>query len=92
MNYCHVTYKLTTAVNEQLTYILFVYLCVMHYIKGVPSAESSRSVRVWGRVLVANLTLTCAMRGDRDSNPGPSGHRRETFVLCTTYLAEKMRT
>ena len=31
---------------------------------------------VWGRVLVASLTLACAMRGDRDSNPGPSGHRR----------------
>ena len=31
---------------------------------------------VWGRVLVASLTITCAMRGDRDSNSGPSGHRR----------------
>ena len=31
---------------------------------------------VWGRVSVASLTLACAMRGDRDSNPGPSGHRR----------------
>ena len=29
-----------------------------------------------GRVSVANLTLACAMRGDHDSNPGPSGHRR----------------
>ena len=43
---------------------------------GVPSAESSRSVRGLGRVSVASLTLACAMRGDRDSNPGPSGHRR----------------
>ena len=32
---------------------------------------------VWGRVSVASLTLACAMRGDRDSNPGPSGHRRK---------------
>ena len=31
---------------------------------------------VWGRVSVASLTLACAMRGDRDSNLGPSGHRR----------------
>ena len=31
---------------------------------------------VWGRVSVASLTLACAMRGDRDSNPEPSGHRR----------------
>ena len=31
---------------------------------------------VWGRVLVASLTLACAMRGDRDSNPRPSGHSR----------------
>ena len=42
---------------------------------------------VWGKVSVASLTLTyamrgnrftlaCAMRGDHDSNPGPSGHRR----------------
>ena len=29
---------------------------------------------VWGRVSVACLTLACAMRGDRDSNPGhPDG-------------------
>ena len=29
---------------------------------------------VWGRVLVASLTLACAMRGDRDLNPGhPDG-------------------
>jgi len=25
-------------------------------------------------VSVASLTLACAMRGDRDSNPGPSGN------------------
>ena len=31
---------------------------------------------VWGRVSVASLTLACAMRGDRNSNPRPSGHRR----------------
>ena len=29
---------------------------------------------VWGRVSVASLTLACAMRGDYDSNPGPSDH------------------
>jgi len=38
---------------------------------------------VWGRVLMASLTLACAMRGDRDSNPGPSGHRREDSTACT---------
>jgi len=31
---------------------------------------------VWGRVLVASLILACAMQGDCDLNPGPSGHRR----------------
>ncbi|XP_066331126.1 protein-L-isoaspartate O-methyltransferase-like isoform X4 [Miscanthus floridulus] len=39
---------------------------------------------VWGRVLVASLTLACAMRGDRDSNPGPSGHRRWQGRLART--------
>jgi len=36
--------------------------------------------RVWGRVSVASLTPACAMRGDRDSNPGPSGHRRLNYI------------
>ena len=31
---------------------------------------------VWGRVSVASLTLACAMRGDRDSNLGPSDARK----------------
>ncbi|XP_066370530.1 uncharacterized protein [Miscanthus floridulus] len=46
---------------------------------------------VWGRVSVASLTLACAMRGDRDSNPGPSGHRRRRRLLndeVLTSLAE----
>ncbi|XP_066321806.1 serine/threonine-protein kinase 12-like isoform X3 [Miscanthus floridulus] len=34
---------------------------------------------VWERVSVASLTLACAMRGDRDSNPEPSSHRRNSF-------------
>ena len=38
--------------------------------------------RVWGRVSVASLTLACAMRGDRDSNPGPS--------MCLLYMHFKL--
>ena len=42
-----------------------------------PKACSKHAFKwVWGRVSVASLTLAYAMRGDRDSNPGPSGHRR----------------
>jgi hypothetical protein len=42
--------------------------------RGIPSAESSRSVQGLGKgVSVASLTLAYAMRGDCDSNPGPSG-------------------
>ena len=39
---------------------------------------------VWGRVSVASLTLACAMRGDRDSNPGPSGHNY--FFSMTVFF------
>jgi len=38
--------------------------------KDVPSAERSRSVRGLGK------GVSGKQRGDRDSNPGPSGHRR----------------
>jgi hypothetical protein len=42
--------------------------------RGIPSAESSRSVRGLGKgVSVASLTLAYAMRVDCDSNLGPSG-------------------
>ena len=33
---------------------------------------------VWGRVLAASLTLACAMRGDRDSNPSKQNYRVKT--------------
>ena len=36
---------------------------------------------VWRRVSVASLTLACAMRGDCDSNPGPSGHAVRLYRL-----------
>jgi hypothetical protein len=36
---------------------------------------------VWGRVSVASITLACAMRGDRDSNPGPSGQAVRLYRL-----------
>ena len=42
---------------------------------------------VWEKVLVASLTLACAIRGDRDSNPGPSGHKTLTeFVEGQTII------
>jgi hypothetical protein len=42
--------------------------------RGIPSAESSRSVRGLGKgVSVASLTLAYAMRVDYDSYLGPSG-------------------
>jgi len=44
--------------------------------RAYPVQRAPALCGVWGRVLVASLTLACAMRGDRDSNPGPSGHRR----------------
>ena len=45
-------------------------------IKGAyPVQRAPALCGVWGRVSVASLTLACAMRGDCDSNPGPSGHR-----------------
>ncbi|GJM91574.1 hypothetical protein PR202_ga07957 [Eleusine coracana subsp. coracana] len=37
---------------------------------------------VWGRVSAAGLTPACAMRGDRGSNPGPVGYRREVMVVA----------
>ena len=50
----------------------------MAYFKGAyPVQRAPALCGVWGRVLVASLTLACAMRGDRDSNPGPSDHRRK---------------
>ncbi|XP_066394358.1 uncharacterized protein [Miscanthus floridulus] len=48
--------------------------------RAYPVQRASALCRVWGRVSVASLTLACAMRGDRDSNPGPSGHRRDQQV------------
>ena len=44
--------------------------------RAYPVQRAPALCGVWGRVSVASLTLACAMRGDRDSNPGPSGHRR----------------
>ena len=38
---------------------------------------------VWGRVLVASLTLACAMRGDRDSNLGPELKRKNKLFILT---------
>ena len=46
------------------------------YLRVYPVQRAPALCGVWGRVSVASLTLACAMRGDRDSNPGPSGHRR----------------
>jgi len=43
---------------------------------------------VWGRVLVASLTLSCAMRGDRDSNPGPSGDQLKLNVSRYVCILE----
>ena len=49
----------------------------LYALKGAyPVQRAPTMYGVWGRVLVASLTIACAMRGDRDSNPGPSGHRR----------------
>ena len=44
--------------------------------RAYPVQRTPALCGVWGRVSVASLTLACAMRGDCDSNPGPSGHRR----------------
>ena len=44
--------------------------------RAYPVQRAPALCGVWGRVSMASLTLACAMRGDRDSNPGPSGHRR----------------
>ena len=44
--------------------------------RAYPVQRAPALCGVWGRVSAASLTLACAMRGDRDSNPGPSGHRR----------------
>ena len=44
--------------------------------RAYPVQRAPALCGVWRRVSVASLTLACAMRGDRDSNPGPSGHRR----------------
>ena len=45
--------------------------------RAYPVQRAPALCGVWRRMLVASPTLACAMRGDRDSNPGPSGHRRE---------------
>jgi hypothetical protein len=45
-------------------------------LKGRTQCRAPALCGVWGRVSVASLTLAYAMRGDRDLNPGPSGHRR----------------
>ena len=56
--------------------------CPVYFARGpigrraYPVQRAPALCGVWGRVSVASLTLACAMRGDRDSNPGPSGHRR----------------
>ena len=50
---------------------------VIRLIEGVyPVQRAPALCGVWERVSVASLTLACAIRGDRDSNPRPSGHRR----------------
>ena len=43
--------------------------------RAYPVQRAPALCGVWGRVSVASLTHACAMRGDRDSNRGPSGHR-----------------
>ncbi|XP_066387930.1 uncharacterized protein [Miscanthus floridulus] len=48
--------------------------------RAYPAQRAPALCGVWGRVSVASLTLACAMRGDRDSNPGPSGHRRARAI------------
>jgi len=45
-------------------------------LRAYPVQRTPALCGVWERVSVTSLTLACAMRGDRDSNPGPSGHRR----------------
>ena len=51
---------------------------IWHKIKrAYPVQRAPALCGVWGMVLVASLTLACAMRGDHDSNLGPSGHRRD---------------
>ena len=44
--------------------------------RAYPVQRAPALCGVWGRVLVASLTLAYAMRENHDSNPGPSGHRR----------------
>ena len=52
-----------------------IYIYIITQYKG-RTQRAPALCGVQGRVSVASLTLACAMRGDRDSNPGPSGHRR----------------
>jgi len=49
---------------------------VLYKKRAYPVQRAPTVCEVWGRVSVASLTLARAMRGDRDSNPGLSGHRR----------------
>jgi len=67
---------------SQMAFIFLGFIGLFEYFimtfglknKGVyPVQRAPALCRVWGRVLVASLTLACAMRGDRNSNPGPFG-------------------
>ena len=64
--------------TKQLKDVRFLDRIILHgdIKRAYPVQRAPALYGVWGRVSVASLTLACAMRGDRDSNPGPSGHRR----------------
>ena len=52
--------------------------------RAYPVQRAPALCGVWGRVSVASLTLACAIRGDRDSNPGPSGPGIYKVIISVT--------